>query len=271
MNIRRVVVLLIAVLAAGLLAAGCGSGAGSAISSRTVTASISLPPASNSRPSRSADAPVATDTVTPTPIPTPTPTPTPTPAPTPTVTTPATVPPTTAAPPTTAPATVSSSPAASSGSSLTWLWILLGALALIAVMWLIIHFSRRRSAKATGWRSSVIDTYAKGSALFDAMRVAEGPGALGAADSGARWTDIQRRADDLAQSLYRLRESAPDEDARMQVADVLGSLQAVRSAMTAERAPEGAPPGQADVVRSRLFAFDSALRRLRPEDPHQPY
>ncbi len=101
--------------------------------------------------------------------------------------------------------------------------------------------------------------------------MAEGPGALYAADSPARWTDIQRRADDLAQTLYRLRESAPNEDARMQVADVLGALQAVRSAMTAERAPEGAPPGQADIVRSRLFAFDSALRRFRPEDPRQPY
>jgi hypothetical protein len=187
------------------------------------------------------------------------------------VTTPATVPPTTAAPPTSPAASPSTSPAASSASSLTWLWILLGALALIAVMWLIIRSSGRRSAKATGWRSSVIDAYAKGSALLDAMSVAEGPGALGAADSGARWTDIQRRAADLAQVLYRLRESAPDEDARMQVADVLGSLQAVRSAMTAERAPEGAPPGQAQVVRSRLFAFDSALRRLRPEDPRQPY
>jgi hypothetical protein len=138
-------------------------------------------------------------------------------------------------------------------------------------MWIIIRSSGRRSAKATGWRSSVIDAYSRGSALHDAMSVAEGPGALYAADSAARWTDIQRRADDLAQVLYRLRESAPDEDARMQVADVLGSLQAARSAMTAERAPEGAPPGQADVVRSRLFAFDSALRRLRPEDPRQPY
>jgi len=101
--------------------------------------------------------------------------------------------------------------------------------------------------------------------------VAEGPGALGAVDSGARWMDIQRRADDLTQTLYRLRESAPDEEARMQVADVLDALHAVRSAMAAERAPGGALPGHAEVVRSRLFAFDSALRRFRPEDPHQPY
>jgi hypothetical protein len=180
--------------------------------------------------------------------------------------------PTTAAPPPTTPAaSPTTSPAASSSSSLTWLWILLGAIALIAVMAIIIRSSGRRSAKATGWRSNVIDAYAKGSALYDAMRVAEGPGALYAADSAARWTDIQRRADDLTQTLYRLRESAPDEESRMQVADVLDALHAVRSAMAAERAPGGALPGHAEVVRSRLFAFDSALRRFRPEDPRQPY
>ncbi|HEV3295774.1 MAG TPA: hypothetical protein VG123_42915, partial [Streptosporangiaceae bacterium] len=95
--------------------------------------------------------------------------------------------------------------------------------------------------------------------------------ALGNADSGARWTEIQRRADDFAQALYTLREAAPDEDSRMLVADVLGSLQAVRSAMTAERAPEGAPAGQAEIVRSRLFAFDTSLRRLRAPDQRQPY
>ncbi len=234
---------MVGILVTGLLAAGCGGGAGSAISSLTASASVSLPsrsprPPSSTAPTATAQPPVTTSAAAPAPTPA---------------------------------ASATSSPAASSGSSLTWLWILLGAIALIAVMAIIIRSSGRRSAKATGWRSNVIDTYAKGSALLDAMSVAEGPGALGAADSGARWTDIQRRADDLAQALYRLRESAPNEDARMQVADVLGSLQAVRSAMTAERAPEGAPPGQAEVVRSRLFAFDAALRRLRPEDPRQPY
>ena len=54
MNIRRVVVLLIAVLAAGFLATGCGGGG-------TGSASISQPTASISRPTRSADAPVASD------------------------------------------------------------------------------------------------------------------------------------------------------------------------------------------------------------------
>ena len=85
------------------------------------------------------------------------------------------------------------------------------------------------------------------------------------------WADIQRRADDLAQRLYAMRESAPDEDERARVADTLGALQAVRSAMDAERAPGGADPRQAEVVRGRLYAFDAALRALRPPDPTTRY
>jgi hypothetical protein len=247
MRDRRVLVSLLAVLAAGFLAAGCGGSAGSAIKSLAPSASISLP--SRSPGSPAASGPAATPTAQPP------------------VTQSAAVPAPSAA------GQPSTSPAASggTGSSLLWLWILLGAVVLIAVIALIVRSSGRRSAAATGWRSNVIDTYAKGSALYDAMSVAEGPGALGNADSGARWTEIQRRADDFAQALYTLREAAPDEDSRMLVADVLGSLQAVRSAMTAERAPEGAPAGQAEIVRSRLFAFDASLRRLRAPDQRQPY
>ena len=45
--------------------------------------------------------------------------------------------------------------------------------------------------------------------------------------------------DDLAQELYALLETAPGEAERERVADVLASLQAVRSAMDAEHAPGG--------------------------------
>ena len=44
---------------------------------------------------------------------------------------------------------------------------------------------------------------------------------------------------------------------------MLASLQAVRSAMDAERVPGGASPEQAEVVRSRLYAFEMSLRALR--------
>ena len=100
------------------------------------------------------------------------------------------------------------------------------------------------------------------------MSVAESPGALASPDAGARWFDIQRRADDLAAMLYALRETASDEAARSRVAEVLTALQAVRSAMEAERAPLGADERQAEVVRDRLFNFEASLRALRaPENP----
>ena len=162
----------------------------------------------------------------------------------------------------TAPATGSAAPAASSGTSLTWLWVLLGILVLAGLIALIARSARRRPAKA-GWRSRLVDAYAKGSALHDAMSVAEAPGGLAAADAPARWSDIQRRADDLAQTLYTLREQVPPDSAdRARIDDTLASLQAARSAMSAERAPGGAGYQQDGVVRSRLAAFESSLRAL---------
>jgi hypothetical protein len=162
----------------------------------------------------------------------------------------------------------SSSPTAGSGSGsgLIWLWVLLGVIILIAVIVGIVRARGRRSAAAGSWRSSVVDAYAKGSALHDAMSVAETPGALGAYDAGARWSDIQRRADDLTQTLYALREAAPDDESRARVADVLVSLQTVRSAMDAERAPGGADARQAEVARERLAFFEISLRALRGSD-----
>jgi hypothetical protein len=170
---------------------------------------------------------------------------------------------TAAAPTTQPPATGSAAPVASSGTSLIWLWVLLGVLVLVGLIALIARSSRRRSAAASGWRSRLVDAYAKGSALHDAISVAEAPGGLAAPDAAARWSDIQRRADDLAQTLYALREEVPQHSPDgARIADTLASLQAVRSAMDAERALGGASLGQADVVRSRLAAFESSLRAL---------
>jgi hypothetical protein len=164
----------------------------------------------------------------------------------------------------------SAAPGSGSPSGLIWLWALLAAVVFIgAILW-IARARRRRSAVAAGWRSRVIDAYAKGAALHDAMSVAETPAALAADDAGARWSDIQRRADDLAQTLYALREGAPDHESRARVTDVLASLQAVRSAMDAERAPGGAGPQQAGVARGRLFTFEVSLRALRDPDPQAP-
>ena len=168
----------------------------------------------------------------------------------------------------TAPAAGSAAPAASSGTSLIWLWVLLGVVVLAALIALIARSGRRRSAAAASWRSRLVDAYAKGSALHDAMSVAEAPGGLAAAGAAARWSDIQRRADDLAQTLYALREEVPQHSPDgASIADTLASLQAARSAMDAERAPGGASPEQAGVARSRLAAFESSLRALAAPAP----
>jgi hypothetical protein len=246
-----------AILIAGCIVAGCGSSVKSAIASISPTRSASASPAQSTSSSPSPSVSVSSS---------------------PSVTasspsTPATAtsqPSVTSSAPTLAPTTpqLSGSPAAGSGSGsgLLWLWLLLGALVLVGVIIWIVRAGGHRSAAAASWRSRVIDAYAKGSALHDAMSVAEAPGALAAGDASARWSDIQRRADDLTQTLYALREAAPDEESRGAVADVLASLQAVRSAMDAERAPGRASAQQAEVARERLAFFEVSLRLLRPSD-----
>ena len=252
----------VALLVAGcLVVAGCGSNVKSAIGSAT------------SRAASAVSSATAGSTATPTPTETPTPTPTPT---TPTAepstetvtaTETATATPTESATSSTPSAAASGS---SSGTSLLWLWILLGVLILAGLIAWIVTSSRRRSAATAGWRSRLIEAYAKGSALHDAMVVAEAQGDLASGDARARWYDIQRRADDLAQTLYSLREAAPDPEDQAGIGDVLASLQAVRSAMDAERAPGGARPELAEVVRRRLYAFESSLHALRAGDEQYP-
>jgi hypothetical protein len=235
------------ILATGCLAAGCGSAAQDAagnLASKAATATAS--------PEETPTGPSA-------------PTVTRTPTARATVTATATV--TASA----APAAPGASPTAtgsesSSGSTPIWPWILLGVAVLAALTGWIVHASRRRSATAAGWQSRLIDAYAKGSALHDAMSVAESPGQFAAPDAAGRWTDIQRRADDLTQELYSLREAVPDDGDRARIADTLVSLQAARSAMDAERAPGGPDPRQAEVVRGRLDSFEMSLRALRAGD-----
>ena len=252
-------VLVAAILAAVCLSAGCGSAV------KHIKAAVS-----SLKPGHSA-------TVSPPPA-----TPT-TPATQTTPATPTTQPPTTVtAPPTTSTVTVtpSSSPSSAtpaksaksgtSASSLLWLWIALGALVIIGLTVLIARRSGRRSAVATNWRSKAADARARGSALYDAMSMAELRGPVDPAEAGARWADIQRRADDLDQMLYELRESAPGETERANVEDVLGSLHAVRSAMDAERIPGRGTARQAARVHALLRSFGESLRALRPPSDYGP-
>jgi hypothetical protein len=129
---------------------------------------------------------------------------------------------------------------------------------------------RRHTKAATDWQAKVIDAYAKGSALHDAMVTAETPGALAADNADFRWSDIQRRADDYSQLLYSMEQTAPGDEERLNIAGVLASLQAARSAMDAERTGgTGARPDASvsGTVRDRLSFFATSLGTLRPPAP----
>lgn len=198
--------------------------------------------------------------------------------------TPPTTPPPTTAPPTTpvttitttitpattpansAATTATPSPTASaSGSNAALPWVLAGLAAVVLIgliAWLAHAAGRRRSARAD-WNTQLIDAYAKGAALHDAMLAAEAPGALGAPDAAFRWAEIQRRADDYGQLLYRLQETARDDDERVRIAGILAALQAARSAMDAERSGTSAAAAMPGVVRDRLAYLMASLQQLR--------
>jgi hypothetical protein len=268
-RLTKSLLLAAAILLFGCLVAACGRSVGGAIASLAPSRSASISPPS---PSPSISPPSASPTISPSPSPTISPSPSPTiapPSPSASVTAQPSATQSAIAPATSA---QSSSPLATSSgtsSSLIWLWIIIGALALIGVIVWIARASGRRSAVAGEWQSRVVDAYAKSAALYESMRAAETPGAMAAADAGARWSDLQRRTDDLTQLLYALREVAPDEDKRARVSDVLASVRDARAAMDAERAPGGADERNAQVVRSRLLSFEASIRALRaPDEPH---
>lgn len=202
-------------------------------------------------------------------------------SPSPTASAPATVttpPPTTAPPsptpsaasPTVAPSTApaSSSPASSSGFSfnLIWLWIILGAAALVVIIVLATR-SPGGSDEAVLWRSRTEHTYEQGGAFDNAVREGERQGAYLDRD-GAAWHHIQNRAHNLTEALYILREEARTERQRAQVEDALAAMQAVRYALDAEGAPGAASAQQSETLHARLAALESSLNALRvPNGP----
>jgi hypothetical protein len=245
-RVRKSLAMAAMALVVGPLAAGCG-GSGPVSGAVSSAASAAKSAASSLRPSGSPSISLPTS------------------APTPTAEAPASQAP--------APTTAVASPAASgSSSSLPWLWIALAAVVLIGLIVWIARASGRRSATAAARRSAMIDTYAKGQALADAIRVADRPGVPGA-DAGGRWAGLQTRADDLSRELYRLRESASDEGERMRLEDTLDSLRGLRSALADEQAAGGAGgPGspEAAQVHGRLMAFEESLRALRAPYEQMP-
>ena len=292
-----------AVVSAGCLAAGCGAsgGAGAAASGaagilashsasfspdvtfspdgRTGAGSATRSPAAGAQGAASPAQTAAADSAPPSSA-----------APRPTSAPPTSAPATSAAatstPPTSSAATPASSapsaqPSASSPAPAAstsppagvWLWVLAGAVALAGLIaWLI--YASRRSARRREWRAQTVDAYAKGSALADAIRIAAWPETETATDGKARWADIQRRMDDLAQTLYGLRVTAPGAAERAQVEDVLAGLQALHSEMAAGHArnpagPRGPRSREEARLAERLRFFGDRLRDLR--DGNRPY
>ena len=185
--------------------------------------------------------------------------------------------------PTAAPTTASTAPSPTPSSSststrgfnLAWLWVALGALVLLAIILLATRSPGRGrpSAAAANWRSRAVDAYAKGAALDSAVRAAERQGVFTEAAS-IRWADLQRRADDLTETLYAMRETAPTENRRVQVENAILSLRAVRDAIDAQRSPGDAAHSRAGSsipgyrLLSRLSThsgFQTTLLRKPPQ------
>jgi hypothetical protein len=151
-----------------------------------------------------------------------------------------------------------------------WLWILVGAVVIagVVVVLLVLRYMGVRGSVVTGgWIAEAIDAYTKGMALHEAISAATAPDALAAPDSGTRWADIQRRADDLSQELHMLQHTAADPEDRATATDALGSLQALRSALDdLSNAPRDAE--RVAAIRDRAAVFEKSLRALRAPHPH---
>ena len=268
-------------LAAACVLTGCGTQASQQASSKAQSASVRAADAATDNAATDDDpTDVPTDlpaTVAPTsPPPTtapPTEPPTtapPTQAPTTQETTPPEpIPPITPGQPESPTVTVTATPDASgSGSVLPWVLAGLGALLLLGlIVWLARSSSRRANATAA-WRSRRLNAYAEGAALHDAILSVQGP-QMQPDEATARWADIQHRADNFNQRLYQLRETAPDDQERAGVDELLVSLQALRSALDTQRASgmdwtaSAASSMTAGVVRDRLNDFRIQLSWLR--------
>ena len=246
-NLLLAATLLCAAGMATACSSSIGSSISSAIASRTASSSSSESTSSSPPESPSSSAVISSSPSVPS------------------VTATATAPPSSAAPaPVVQPSASATAPPNGSSSPPIWIWIVIGLVVLIGATALVVRSARRRAATAADWRTKIIDVYAEGSALLDAMRIADAHGlTTGDGTADAYWSDIQRRADDLTRALYRLREEAADEEDRVRVADVLATLQAVRGAMDSERASRTASVPQDELIRSRLAAFEASLGALR--------
>jgi hypothetical protein len=179
----------------------------------------------------------------------------------------------------TTPATSTPASSGGSGADLIWLWVILGALALLGIiLWATRRPSRSPApvpgpvrSSAAGWHNRAVDAYAQGAALDGAVREAVRQGAFIHA-AGEQWYEIRSLADDLADRLYAMRETAPNAERHAQVVHALNALEEVRYAVDAEPTITAEDEGaqQEATLHSSLLALESALNTLRtPESRYQ--
>jgi hypothetical protein len=130
----------------------------------------------------------------------------------------------------------------------------IAAIVLIAV---ISSVARGRTARRRAWQARAADAYTRGSGMFQAVQAATQASQYRDPSAGARWADVQARADDLTRVLTGLRGSAPGEYERARTDDALNALDALRSASQA------GDPAAANRLQARLREFEDAMQALR--------
>jgi hypothetical protein len=181
------------------------------------------------------------------------------PAPPPTTSAPA-PPPTSASPSPSPSPSISGSPTASSSSfNLVYLWIALAVIAVIVLIAVIGSVTRGRAARRRAWQARATDAYTRGSGLFQSVQAATQASQYRDPNTGARWADVQARAEDLTRTLQSLRGSAPGEYERARADDALNALDALRSATQAS------DPSAAGRLQARLRDFEDAMQALREQ------
>jgi hypothetical protein len=180
-------------------------------------------------------------------------------APSPSVSAPGSSPAVSAAPSSSSPSPSASSspPGPSKPFNLVWLWVALAVIAAVVLIVVVTQAGRGRANRARTWRTRAADAYARGTALVQAVQGASQASQYGDQTAGARWADIQRRADDLTRVLQALRGIAPSQYDRARVDDVITALDAVRSASQA------GDPSAAARLQARLRDFEDVLQGLR--------
>jgi hypothetical protein len=138
-----------------------------------------------------------------------------------------------------------------------WLWIILAVIAAIALIVAISQVGRGRANRRRAWRTRAADAYARGTSLTQSVQGASQASQYRDPSAGARWGDVQRRAEDLTRALQSLREFAPTTYDRARVDDVLNTLAQVQSASQA------GDPSAAGRLQARIRDFEDSLQALR--------